>query len=120
MHELSLACALLDEVGRDAKTRGLSRVTSIRLVVGRGAHVLPQALESSFELIKAGTIMADAQLLIEMRSPEFYCRRCGLRECRDTFWANCTTCGSPAELTAGAELEIREYEGEGPHGGQSG
>jgi len=120
MHELSLASALVEEIARDARERGINRVTSIWLVVGRKAHVLPHALQSSFDLLKTGTVMADAQLLIESTDPEFYCRHCGLRESRDFLWAICTACGRPAELTGGAELEVREYEGESRHGANEG
>lgn len=117
MHELSLAVALVEEITRDAQQRGLNRVTSIRLAVGKRAHLLPQSLQNCFDLLKTGTIMADAELQIEITEPEFFCRHCGLRERRNTLWANCTSCGRPALPAGGTELEIREYEGEAPHGG---
>lgn len=119
MHELSLAVALVEEITRDAKARGLNRVTAISLAVGKRAHIVPQALRNCFDLLKTDTIMGDAQLLIEITEPEFFCRQCGWRESRNALWADCTDCGRPAVQTSGAELEIREYEGEFPLGNKS-
>jgi hydrogenase nickel incorporation protein HypA/HybF len=119
MHELSIAVSLVEEITRDAQERGLNRVTSISLAVGKRAHLLPQALQSCFDLLKTGTIMADAELQIEITEAEFVCRHCGWRELRDTLWSDCADCGRPALLAGGAELEIREYEGEVRHGGKS-
>ncbi|MHB1255968.1 MAG: hydrogenase maturation nickel metallochaperone HypA/HybF [Dethiobacteraceae bacterium] len=118
MHELSLISALVEEVSRDAQERGVSRITTVNLAVGKRAHALPHALLFCFDLIKQDTILADAQLIIEVVPPVFYCERCGLNEVHDKLWANCAHCGLPTVPAGGMELEIRGYEGDGPDGGK--
>jgi len=112
MHELSLVSALVEEVSRDAQERGVSRITTVNLAVGKRAHALPHALLFCFDLIKESTILADAQLIIEVILPVFYCERCGLHHVQDALWADCAHCGLPTVPTGGTELEIRGYEGD--------
>ncbi|MBS3899100.1 MAG: hydrogenase maturation nickel metallochaperone HypA [Dethiobacter sp.] len=118
MHELSLVSALVEEVSRDAQERGVSRITSVSLAVGKRAHALPHALLFCFDLIKRDTILAAAQLIIEVIPPLFHCESCGLSETHDALWLDCTCCGLPAVPTGGTELEIRGYEGDCPRGGK--
>jgi len=118
MHELSLISALVEEVSRDANERGINRITTVSLAVGKRAHALPHALRFCFDLIKVDTIFADAQLIIEVVPPVFYCERCELSEVHESLWADCARCGLPAVPVGGTELEIRGYEGDCPHGGK--
>lgn len=118
MHELSLVSALVEEVSRDAQERGVSRVATVSLAVGKRAHALPHALLFCFDLVKKDTILADAQLIIEVIPPVFHCERCGVSEIHDTLLFDCARCGLPAVPTGGTELEIRGYEGDCPRGGK--
>lgn len=118
MHELSLVSALVEEVCRDAQERGVSRIATVSLAVGKRAHALPHALLFCFDLIKQNTILADAQLIIEVIPPVFCCEGCGLHIVLDTLWVNCAHCGSPTVPIGGTELEIRGYEGDGAYGGK--
>ncbi len=109
MHELSIALAVVDQVGNAVREQGAggARVRSLTLRVGELSGVVPEALDFSFGVAAEGTVLADARLLIETVEGRARCEGCG----RDTatgmppdLW--CGPCGQAMSLTGGRELEI--------------
>ena len=108
MHEMSIAMAVVDQVAEAARAAGATTVTSVRLLVGELAGVVPDSLAFCFELACAGTVLAGAELVPVPVPGRARCAPCA-RE-----WAVgmppdlcCPVCGTAAdELLSGRELQI--------------
>ncbi|MDI5962271.1 hydrogenase maturation nickel metallochaperone HypA/HybF [Streptantibioticus silvisoli] len=110
MHEMSIALAVVDQIGDAARSGGHEAVETVVLRVGELAGVVPDALRFCFELACEDTVLAGAVLLTEPVPGRAHCAPCA-RE-----WATglpphlcCPACEGPAAgLLSGRELEIAE------------
>lgn len=106
MHELSIALSILDMVAEQAAERHV-RVIGVRLKVGVLSGVLPDALQSAYDLARETSATPDARLVIEDIPVITHCRTCG--ECRPNSVQDlsCPTCGAPTpRIVHGRELEV--------------
>ena len=115
MHEASVVSSLLDLVDYELNNRNITgKVVKIVVTVGVLSCVNPDALAFSFEILSAGTISEDAELVIERVMANCYCIDCEtVSEIEDAF-CSCPVCGSNAVTVTGAgELELSSMEIEG-------
>lgn len=111
MHELSIAQSMLEIIEQEAAFFNRSKVTIIRLRIGKLSGIVPDALRFAFEIISKGSVAEDASLDIEEVPISIKCN-----ECRKTFGVDdpfmiCPHCdGLNVELVSGKELEIKELE----------
>ncbi|MBC5801269.1 MAG: hydrogenase maturation nickel metallochaperone HypA [Candidatus Eremiobacteraeota bacterium] len=108
IHELSIALSLLDEIGEAAAREGASRVTSVRLRIGRLSGVTIDALCFAWDLARADTVASEAELLIDDVPVSVACPQCEREgEPREGGGLICPACGAPAPLIVrGRELEL--------------
>lgn len=107
MHELALMSEVVTAVSE--RCAG-SRVSRVRLEVGRLAGASPDALRFCFEVCAHGTSLEGADLDIEEIPGQARCRTCGLSVEWNDPLASCS-CGSVAlDVIAGQELRIRNVE----------
>ena len=94
-----------------AQAAGATRITGLRLRVGKLSGAVPEALEFAWDVVRRGTLAADAWLEIEPIPAVCWCEVCQDEfECAD-FIAECPRCRQPAcELRRGRELEIASVE----------
>ena len=76
MHELSVCIALLESVQRVAAEHASPGVAKIVLKIGPLSGVEAELLRNAYPLAAAGTIAADAELVIEKDSVVVRCTRC--------------------------------------------
>lgn len=107
MHELSIALSLIDVAANEAKLQN-ARVTAVHLRLGLLSGVVPEALQSAYEIARIGTVLADSKLLIEPVAVRIFCPRClDARDVVSVQQLQCVECGSPAsELIHGREMEV--------------
>lgn len=112
MHELSLACSIVESVEQAAREAHATRVVSVRLRVGALAGVLQDAILFCYDLATEGTILAGSRLVIEEVPIGIFCEGCGqLRILPGVQHFCCPVCGIPsADLRQGRELEIQSIE----------
>jgi hydrogenase nickel incorporation protein HypA/HybF len=111
MHELAICQALLDEVERVARERQAERVAAVRVRCGALAGVEPDLLHRAYEVARAGTLAADAQLTIEESPVRVHCTRCGSESAARVQHLVCATCGDwHTRVIAGDELELMSVE----------
>jgi hydrogenase nickel incorporation protein HypA/HybF len=79
VHELAVCQGLLREVDRVAAEHGAASVERIVLQVGGLSGVEPPLLQRAFEVARAGTIAALAELEIRAGPVVVECRQCGTR-----------------------------------------
>ncbi len=108
MHELSIATAIVEQADEVARGQGADTVTAVNVRVGELSGVVPAALTFAFEVARAGTTLAAADLLVEEVAAIAHCGPCD-REFTvgvpPMFW--CPHCDTPSQgLRSGRELEI--------------
>jgi hydrogenase nickel incorporation protein HypA/HybF len=112
MHELSLCQNVIDIVNEAAAREGLVRVSRVRLEIGAGAAVEPDALEFCFPLLARDTRLEGAELVIEIVALRARCRSCGTEFAPDSQVAGCPQCGAfGPEFIAGREMRVASFDG---------
>lgn len=113
MHEVGLMQSALETVARVAHEHNFTRVSRIGLRVGLLSGVVPEALEFAFEVLRQGTVAAEAELEIEIVPAQFWCENCQAEYNLEQFEFECAHCGGPLVLrSGGTELELAIVEGE--------
>ena len=112
MHEYSLVAALARRVEEEARARGATAVTGLRVRIGALAGVEPALLESAFTLCREG-LLAGASLEIETAEAAWACPRCGGAIAAGSA-LRCAACDVPARLVSGDELLLERIEMEVP------
>ena len=94
-----------------AQAVGATRITVLRLRVGKLSGAVPEALHFAWDVVRRDTIAADALLEIECVPAACWCQTCRHEfECAD-FFVECPHCHHPStELRRGRELEIASIE----------
>jgi hydrogenase nickel incorporation protein HypA/HybF len=111
VHELSLVASLFEILEEKAREQNALRITAVELRVGRLSGVVPNLIESAFEVYKKGTLADGASLTIEVVPFEFRCRSCGGKSFHDEPPFLCAACGSgDVELLGGMDLTVEKIE----------
>lgn len=112
MHELSIARSVVELASRHAAEHGGGRVTVVTLRIGRLSCVHELALRSSFDIVREGTPLADADLRIVAVPVRIWCPACRLeRELPGIQRFACPECGTrSADIRAGRELDLESIE----------
>ena len=112
MHELSIACNLVETADAAARTAGASRVRVVRLQIGAIAGIVEEALRFSFPIAAANTLLAQAELVVVPVTVQIYCAACDQPHTLEPpYVLRCPRCQSPANrLLHGRELQIESIE----------
>jgi hydrogenase nickel incorporation protein HypA/HybF len=111
VHELSIVASLFEILEEKAREQNAVRITAVKLRVGRLSGVVPDLVESAFEMYKKGTLADGARLEFEVVPFSFKCRRCGGESFRDEPPYTCAACGSnDIELRGGMDIVIEKIE----------
>lgn len=111
MHELAVCQALLTEVERSARQAGAATVRRVVVRVGPLSGVEPELLARAFEVARAGSIAATAELALQRAPARVRCRDCGSEHEVPPNRLLCGACGSwRTDLRAGDELVLQRVE----------
>lgn len=113
MHEYSLVRALLDRVEETARSHGASSVARVELRVGTQSGVEIDLLKAAFELVRAGTLCSEAELVVEAIAVTWECPGCGESLPTGSI-LSCPRCDRPARMTGGGEIVLQRLEMEVP------
>ena len=111
MHEISIVQGALDVALETAKASAATQILCLRMRVGTMTGVVPEAMQFAFEVLREGTIAAEARLEIETIPASSWCVNCQCEfECVD--WLHvCPKCQQPSsDLRRGLELELASME----------
>ncbi len=119
MHEASIVESLLDLVSQNVP--GHDRVRRIDVRVGLLTGVSPDSMRFYFELLREGTVCAEAELAVSLEPLLARCQDCGAdHSFNEAVWA-CPACGiGSLSFRNGDELHLSSIEvenGEGIHAG---
>ncbi len=105
MHELSIVASLFEILEEKAREQRAERVVLVKLKVGKLSGVVPEFLQSAFEIYRQDTIAASSSLEIEVVPVRIKCRKCRSETLKDDFVFTCPSCGSnDLEIIEGTEL----------------
>jgi hydrogenase nickel incorporation protein HypA/HybF len=104
MHELALAEAIVETVRRHAAGREVARV-AVR--IGHLRQVVPDALTFSWEMLTAGTVLAECRLEIDHVPAVIVCHECGTTATLDLPILMCPSCETAnVALVSGEEFLV--------------
>lgn len=111
MHELSVCLSLMQQVEQIARDSNATRVTRITLNIGPLSGVEPELLRHAYPLATAGTVAADAELVINTADVVVRCSQC---DSETTVAPNKLLCGSCGDfrtrVVCGDELTLMRVE----------
>ncbi|MDD6635678.1 MAG: hydrogenase maturation nickel metallochaperone HypA [Coriobacteriaceae bacterium] len=111
MHELGIMTGVVETVEQAARDAGAEKVLKVNLAVGVMTEALEDALFFAFDVLKENTLLAQAQLEVDMVQPKSVCNDCGTEFDHDRFHVLCPLCeGANTTLIAGRELKIESIE----------
>jgi len=112
MHELSIAEALIEQVGTELDRAGQNRaVKRLELAVGRLSGVHCDCLRFAFNLLSPGTPAEGAELSIRQPPAISRCRQCGAALEILEMVVDCPQCGSlEIVIEEGRELLLESIE----------
>lgn len=110
MNETSLVHGLLEDIQRESRKHGVSRISRVHLRMGSHCDMVPEVLASAFKNASEGTMAEGAELNIGVIAPKARCDSCDIEFAVDMIKApvfTCPQCGGKAgKLVSGKELEI--------------
>lgn len=111
MHELSVTQSITKIVEDEAKKNNVSKVLSIKLIVGQLSGVMPQLIQDYFELVAMGTVVEGAKLIVERIPAAIECSECGETSEIDRMRLRCPKCSSiEVKIVRGKEFYIESME----------
>lgn len=112
MHEASIALSVLKTVTEECRQRGFTTIESVRLKIGKGSGVLPEALTFAFDIAKANSIAKEARLDIDLIPVGGNCHNCGATfETEERFLLACPQCSDHNfTINQGYEMNIIDME----------
>ena len=112
MHELSIVEALIDQVKQELDRVGQQgRVLRLELSIGRLSGVHVDAVRFAFGLLSSGTIVENAEHVIEEPKAVCQCHVCNARTEIDDLVLECPKCAA-ADITVenGREMTLQTIE----------
>jgi hydrogenase nickel incorporation protein HypA/HybF len=108
MHELSIAMSIVEMAEEQSERNGGVKVTAVHLKLGPLSGVVKRALENAFSLAREGTILENAELLVEQVPIVAHCPKCQADRTLPSMQRfTCPICETPvSEIIHGRELEV--------------
>ena len=111
MHELSVCLSLLQQVETIANERNAVAVEKLYLQIGPLSGIEPALLKNAYPLAAAGTVAADAELIIETSNVVVMCTECGAETQAQVNRLLCSSCGDfRTQVVSGDEMILQRLE----------
>jgi hydrogenase nickel incorporation protein HypA/HybF len=118
MNETSVAHGLLDDIQKESKRHGVSRISRVHVRMGRDCSIVPEELASAFKDASEGTMAEGAELNIGVVGSKARCDTCDIEFAVDLIKATVFTCpqcgGKAGKLISGKGLEVALLRGKMP------
>ena len=111
MHEMSLCESVLQIIEEQAQVQGFHKVLRVRLEIGALAGVESESMHFGFEVLRRGTIAANAELEIIPVPAQAWCLDCCENVPMRQRFDPCPRCGGyRLQPSGGDELRIKDLE----------
>jgi len=113
MHELSLVESIIESVEHDARSRGIKKITRLRVVAGELASVNHRALSFALENVVGGTFLEQADIELAVKEAWASCPVCQQKFKPEPPFYQCPECGKTVfPSSENRQVYIDFYEGE--------
>jgi len=117
MHELSIAQSLLTIIQEEMAKHNVSKLLKVKIKYGQLSAIIPEALQTAFEILTIDTPLAGAEIIAEEIPLKLKCKQCKQEFCPqegEAMFATCPYCQAEFghEVITGKELFIEEIEAE--------
>ncbi len=113
MHEFSIVENILDIVTKTASDNKLTKVTKIKLIIGKMRQIVPETMQFVFEIASKETLAKGADLQLHFIPVVVSCNKCLDKFTVDDNIYFCEKCQSTdITILKGMELLIEGIEGE--------
>jgi hydrogenase nickel incorporation protein HypA/HybF len=109
MHEYSLVQAMMQRVEEQARAHKATGVHRLQVRIGLLSGVEADLFSTAYEVLRAGTLCANAELVIAREESEWRCSVCGALVPVGGELV-CPQCGWPARLARGDDLVLERIE----------
>ena len=107
MHELSLACSVVELVGKELALHGGGSVRFIEITIGDLSGVDNDAFLFSLNMVLERCAFAGARVMVDRVNPLAVCGVCGESFSPFSLYASCPKCGSyKTRLVSGQEFRL--------------
>jgi len=111
MHELSVCLSVLDQVRSIARERGAARATRVEVTVWPLSGVESELLRNAWPIATAGSLAAEAELVIEDAPIVVHCDACGADSRPPQNRLACPVCDDfRTTLVSGDEMILQRVE----------
>lgn len=111
MHELSIVANLFEILEEKAGETKAKKIVLVKLQVGALSGVVPEFLETAFDIYKKDTIASEAELVIAEVPLKVQCQKCHAEMIKDDYVFICSECGSrDLKTLSGTELLLEKLE----------
>ncbi len=112
MHELSIAYSVVEIATQSAVEAGATRVKEVHVRLGALSGVVRGALEFSYEIACAGTLLEGSTLVVRELPVRIFCAVCDREvELPSVQYFCCPVCDTPSgDLRQGRELDVEAIE----------
>ena len=108
MHEMGLVFRIVEIAVEHAQKMDARRIVKIEIVLGDLSGVMYESLMFSFETAVKGTMLANAEIVVERVTGRGICRSCGCEYELVTLYGDCPSCGSAAlRIIQGKEFRLK-------------
>ena len=76
MHEMSIAIDIFEIVSAEAKKHHLKKISKVKLKIGEMANIVPECLESSWDILVEDTLANGSKLEYDYIPLKGRCREC--------------------------------------------
>jgi hydrogenase nickel incorporation protein HypA/HybF len=125
VHEFGIAQSICEVALEEAQRHGASEVVSITCRVGVMRQIVPEIMQTAFELSAEGTLLERAALNLEAEGIRAGCKECGAAQTVYEVPFECPACGSVAIVCSGGQnislvsIEINQGVGDGDSSSQA-
>ena len=109
MHEVGLVESAIRRATAVMEAAGASSIEGLTFAVAPGGHVTPEAIETLFLALSAGTPAAGARLEFEPLEMEYGCWQCGNKFTAHRQVEACSVCGSGSVSAFPAQDLVLKY-----------
>ncbi len=119
MHEFSIVQSICEHALREAQAHGGGRVMSITCRVGVMRQLVPELMQTAFEVSTGGTPLEGATLRLETEGVQIACSACGRTTVIEEIPYACPACDSHEIHCRGGQdiillsLEVEQEERDG-------
>lgn len=113
MHEVSIALGMIDELKRIARENNATKITDVKLKIGRMTGIVTDSLIFAFDAIKLEhPLLSSAVISIEEVPLVYECIECGKAfQSDDAYFPSCPGCNSyKMKVISGEEQYIENVE----------